>query len=273
MRNSLRPRWPISMPIVPLLVLLVAAARPRCGRDGPQRTIVGRPDAPADCRESCAAGVLSRTLGAGPAVRLVSSAALPPAAGGRVTVSGHVTPNAVAVIHVLTGMLTVVVVWVLSGQAWGRGRLGFLAALLVAVDPILLHQSAEVMTETLATLLCVLGLLALTQWSHRQTLWAGAIAGAVLGLAILCRPTFLIWAALCGASLIVVKRNWMTVVQVAVFSVALGAVLSPWGLATSGSLGDRLSRRLMAVTRCCWPTTRTSTNTCAVGLGAVCGMR
>ena len=37
------------------------------------------------------------------------------------------------------------------GQQWGLGRWSWLAAGLVAVDPILLHQAGEVMTETFAT--------------------------------------------------------------------------------------------------------------------------
>jgi len=139
-----------------------------------------------------------------------------------------VTPATVAVIHIATGTLTVLLVWIL-GQHWGLGWRSGLAAFLVAADPILLNQTAEVMTETLATLLGTLGLLAFTQWSARRTSGAGALAGAASGLAALCRPTFLIWAGLCGVYYVVTERNWKSVRQSAVFALALAITLLPWG--------------------------------------------
>jgi hypothetical protein len=89
---------------------------------------------------------------------------------------------------------------------------------LVAIDPILMQSSTRVMTETLATALAAA---AVWLWArctdaldvsglvsgrdaageairNRPTgLWRdGVILGVVLGLAYLCRPTFLVWAVL-----------------------------------------------------------------------------
>ena len=149
---------------------------------------------------------------------------------------GRVTPWSVAVLHVVLGSLTVVGVRLL-GQQWGLGRWSWLAAGLVAADPILLHQAGEVMTETFATFLCVLGMLALTQWSLRATYLRAAMAGAALGLTILCRPTFLIWAALCGLFMMATSRNWKGVVQAMAFGAAVVAILLPWGLRNYWAFG------------------------------------
>lgn len=111
----------------------------------------------------------------------------------------------VAFLHGGLGVATVLLVYRLS-QAWGLGRWGWCAALLIACDPILLNQSSLVMTETLATLLAVWGLLSLTRMTRDAPLPCTLRAGAVLGLAALCRPTFLVWGA----------------------AVALARILPPW---------------------------------------------
>jgi 4-amino-4-deoxy-L-arabinose transferase-like glycosyltransferase len=238
MQNPMRPRWPTTIPVVPLFVLLIVAAMLRSGAIIAQwERLYADPDAYRLIAENLAQrGVLSRTMGAGPATPTAFRPPLYPLLLALTAWHGQVTPTVVAGVHILTGSLTVVLVWIL-GQRWGLGRLSFLAAALVAADPILLHQSGEVMTETVATLLGVLGLLALTQWGFRFTYLAGMLAGAVLGLAVLCRPTFLIWAVLCGTYVIVVQRSCSGVKQVAVFGAALCAVLLPWGIRNQWTFG------------------------------------
>ena len=49
------------------------------------------------------------------------------------------------------------------------------------------------MTETLAALLALLALLALTHGANEHSLRSSGVAGALFGLCILCRPTFLVW--------------------------------------------------------------------------------
>lgn len=81
------------------------------------------------------------------------------------------------------------------------------AAFLVIIDPILLQSSVRVMTETLATLLAVL---ALHCWcklvqrlsksdsapTRRSVASVSVQLAVILGLAYLCRPTFIVWTVL-----------------------------------------------------------------------------
>ncbi len=101
-----------------------------------------------------------------------------------------------AALHVVMGVATVWLTFRLA-ERWGVGRTAGVAALLVAVDPILLAQSTQVMTETMAALLAVVALTALGAAVRRPGPLRAWLAGVCLGLAVLCRPTFLVWAALC----------------------------------------------------------------------------
>jgi 4-amino-4-deoxy-L-arabinose transferase-like glycosyltransferase len=98
----------------------------------------------------------------------------------------------VAILQLLLGVatvyLTLLLAWQLDLGAWS-----FLAAALIAVDPILLNQATLVMTETLATFLSVLCLWLLARFHAAPTASRAGLAGAAIGLAILCRPTFLPW--------------------------------------------------------------------------------
>ncbi|HUY93037.1 MAG TPA: glycosyltransferase family 39 protein [Pirellulales bacterium] len=114
----------------------------------------------------------------------------------------HLTFFAIRLLHVVLGVGTVgAVLWL--GARWKLGRWSLLAALLVACDPILINQSLVVMTETLATCLAALSLVALTRFDERPSVARAAIVGCCLGLAALCRPTFLPWAGL-----VVVAEAW-----------------------------------------------------------------
>jgi hypothetical protein len=96
----------------------------------------------------------------------------------------------------------------------------FFAALLVAIDPILIQSSVRVMTETLAALLAVGGLhcwCVLVEKPIRQnggpafrtTIVMATGLGVVLGLAYLCRPTFLVWTCLLIAALAIWSTGLM----------------------------------------------------------------
>lgn len=101
---------------------------------------------------------------------------------------------AIAVLHFLLGVATVVLTIVLARQ-WRLNSFGPLAGLLVACDPILLNQSSLVMTETLAAFLSVAALSLVTAAGDRRSGLVAALAGVIVGLAALCRPTFLLWLA------------------------------------------------------------------------------
>ena len=106
----------------------------------------------------------------------------------------------IAVLHFVLGVATTGLVACLGWRV-GLGRWSLAAAMLVALDPILLNQSALVMTETLATFLAVLTLSCLSAKANSKSWWRSAsslsaVTGIVLGLCVLCRPTFLPWLGL-----------------------------------------------------------------------------
>ncbi|MFM7072729.1 MAG: phospholipid carrier-dependent glycosyltransferase [Planctomycetota bacterium] len=152
-----------------------------------------------------------------------------------------VSGPAVAIFHVVLGVGTVALV-LLLGESLGLGRRSALAGVLVACDPILMHQATLVMTETLAAFLGAVGMvcamaalrrpiLSTKAWHWPAVGWTIA-TGASAGVAALCRPTFLPWLA-CLAFL-VFCGNLMGAFQRRRFSKAnaLAAVIPAAGLAT-----------------------------------------
>jgi hypothetical protein len=134
-------------------------------------------------------------------------------------------------LHVVLGTASVWLVWQL-GLLWGLPpSAAILAAALFAIDPILINQAAQVMTETLATLLALLALLALTHGAQQGSLRWQAAAGALIGLGVLCRPTFLVWLALVALALFPLRSNGThRFVRLAALVLAAAVVVAPWGL-------------------------------------------
>jgi len=145
---------------------------------------------------------------------------------------------AIGVLHLALGVATVGGVYWL-GRRWRLGSGAWYAAALVACDPILIHQSTQVMTETTAAFLATAALVALSLASERPTARASAAAGACLALAALCRPTFLVMLA--GVVPLVSLRSptWSSRArQVAAALAAAAAVLAPWALRNQAQLGQ-----------------------------------
>ncbi|MBS0263270.1 MAG: glycosyltransferase family 39 protein [Planctomycetes bacterium] len=112
------------------------------------------------------------------------------------------TFSTIGIVQAGLGLLTVGLT-IDVGRRLGLGKARLAAGLFAAVDPILLHQTAQVMTETLATSLATLWLwLLLGPDSKRWRL----LSGIVFGLACLCRPTFWVAGALCGLAALVRRR-------------------------------------------------------------------
>lgn len=117
-----------------------------------------------------------------------------------VCVGGFRSNGPIAVLHLALGVATAGLVACL-GWRTGLGRWALAAALGVALDPILLNQSTLVMTETLATFLGALALVCLNgkdgaQAGWLSATWSSSATGLVLGMCVLCRPTFLPWIGL-----------------------------------------------------------------------------
>ena len=125
-----------------------------------------------------------------------------------------------------------------------------LAALLVACDPILLNQQTLVMTETLATFLAILSLYVLLRYTHRPDWWNAALVGGAIGLAALCRPTFLPWLGLVAVVMLISDfrfrisdwGKWASRVlpNVVVLVVAAAAIMSPWAIRNQQVFGKAI---------------------------------
>jgi 4-amino-4-deoxy-L-arabinose transferase-like glycosyltransferase len=101
----------------------------------------------------------------------------------------------IAALHLVLGALTVLLT-LEAARRWGLGQpRAWIAAAVVALDPVLVIQARSVMTETLAALLVAATLWALAGRRERR---AAAVGGLCLGLSILCRPSLLPAALLCG---------------------------------------------------------------------------
>jgi 4-amino-4-deoxy-L-arabinose transferase-like glycosyltransferase len=154
---------------------------------------------------------------------------------------GPASRVAIGLLHLALGLGTVWLTYRL-GQSCGLGRWAGLAAVLVACDPILLAQSTLVMTETLATFLAVAALECLAMTSERHSARWAIVAGGVVGLCVLCRPTFLPWAIVVPFALLAVGQRsslpkHRAFVLAAVFAAALVAVVAPWAIRNQFQFG------------------------------------
>lgn len=148
-------------------------------------------------------------------------------------------PVAVAGLNLLSAVLTV---WLTAdlGRLLGIGRWRFIAAGLVAIDPLLVRYSAQPMTESLCTLLAAVWLwVQVTDRSflclhrHRRAI----LVGIAFGLLVLSRPTFWPIPALCGLAWLISRRSAATssatisksqLVDLMATSIGTLLVVSPW---------------------------------------------
>lgn len=152
--------------------------------------------------------------------------------------SGTVSLAAVAACHLLLGLLTVAIVYWLAASRVSVVAAP-IAALIATCDPILLFQSAQVMTETLATLLAVCCWWQLTRFSERRTLGNALACGALVGLAALCRPTFLLWALPVGVVVLCWQLPWRHKLLLATtVSIGVLAAMSPWAIRNYRTFGE-----------------------------------
>jgi len=147
-------------------------------------------------------------------------------------------------VQVLLGTATVALTWIAARRSDFDLRSSVIATGLVAVDPLLLVYTPQIMTEALAVFLTAAALAGLAGRSPGgQGPAAGWSAGRqigigiVLGLACLCRPTFFPWAALLGAwfaarGLTERSLSWGTRLRRLPWLViiALVATVAPWPL-------------------------------------------
>ena len=153
-----------------------------------------------------------------------------------VRLTGDSLPLGIAALHLGLGLGTVGLTY-LAGRRWGYGPgRATVAALVVALDPVVLIWTRSVMTETLAAFL-VAGCLSTLARPGRRGLVAG---GFVFGLTALCRPSLLPGAVLYGASILAIgPGNWRRrLSDAAIFSVTVVAVLLPWAARNARIFGE-----------------------------------
>jgi len=142
------------------------------------------------------------------------------------------TSAVVAGINLLTGLLTV---WLTArlGLILQLGQLRFAAALLVAIDPLLLRYASQPMTESLCTFLATFWLFSVVSSSepeNRRRSISSLISGIAFGFLVLCRPTFWPMAAFCGfAWLFAQHRTIVTSSETPHFSTPARGVFSVIG--------------------------------------------
>jgi len=147
---------------------------------------------------------------------------------------GQVTSTVVAGLHWILGTMTILLTYLFARRCQ-LGRWSFLAAVVVACDPILLNQSCLVMTETVATCLAILALYSLARLADSPNLVSFLLAGGTLALTALCRPSFLPWVGL--VSLVLLGPRTKTTTAAIGWMLGIGIVLSPWIVRNYGTFG------------------------------------
>ncbi len=171
--------------------------------------------------------------------------------------TGEAAWLATAVLHLLLGLLTVAGVWFVGHQVGGPLVAG-IAAFLVAVDPLLVWQSTQLMSET-ACVAVVAGCFATATQAWTSRRWLACLqAGFLAGLAALCRANLLPWSALVplALALAAVSLNEVPCQQ-------FGGMRSPPPPTQPPSSGRELSGR-----SCCrmWFSVSMTASVCACGV-------
>ena len=114
------------------------------------------------------------------------------AVGSEVTVAIlHACLAALTSVFVFAGAFRLARLALPSGGTAKANVVATIATIFFVVDPILVQQSTQVMTETLAACLVMVTVWALSRaMENTRWIWVAAVA---LTLAYLCRPTFLVW--------------------------------------------------------------------------------
>ena len=159
--------------------------------------------------------------------------------------------STVLIAHALLGGWSVFATFLIS-RRYVSIPMAVLAAGLVAVDPILVMQSTLVMTETLATALSASVLwwcsgfdeTKVDQTSRPSLVFRSALLGTLLALSFLCRPTFLVWAALLVFAWVAVwlwrdrGANWRSnLLTPAIVVLMVAAAVGAWTLRNWKAIG------------------------------------
>ena len=156
--------------------------------------------------------------------------------GGLFTITGD-SVTAGRVLGCVLGAVAVVLTGLIAARLWGR-TVGLLAAVLAAIYPPLVLSSVSVMSEAMFLPLllgCVLVLLPRTTLAlHPPGRRAAAVAGLLLGLAMLTRPIAAI--AVIPLAFLAHARRPGALARVSLLVVAAIVVLIPWEVRTVATM-------------------------------------
>lgn len=126
---------------------------------------------------------------------------------------------------VLLGVLCLVVFWT-ADSLYGR-KAAMAAALVCALHPFLIWYTSRIWTETLITLLFTALVAATLRLFTAPSAGRAALVGLVVGLAALCKETFLPFAVLVPLLLVVFQRR-AAVLNAAVVALVVVCIVAPW---------------------------------------------
>lgn len=106
-------------------------------------------------------------------------------------------------------------------------RVGVVAALLIAVNPVQVKYGLTPLSEPLFTILVLAGVLCITPLANQHNWKRVVIGGAFVGLACLVRSSIIILPAFLGVWW-VWRLRWRGIAMTALFSVTMLAVIAPW---------------------------------------------
>lgn len=153
----------------------------------------------------------------------------------------------IGVLQLLLGVVTVWLTFAVAKRLGLEERPAIIAAGLVAIDPLLLHNTTQVMTETLAATLAVAMLYLLcsdNQSTERIAVRVWLATGLVFGLCCLCRPTFWAWGVfLVGWAVPTITRDlrrrfgtrWWN--QPTLLTIGIALVCAPWAIRNAIVMG------------------------------------
>jgi 4-amino-4-deoxy-L-arabinose transferase-like glycosyltransferase len=142
-------------------------------------------------------------------------------------------------VSVIAGSWLPVIVCLLARRIHGAAA-GWLAGALTALHPLLIGISAAVLTESTYLTLSMLAILFVVELLARDSRPWALGAGALFGLAYLCRPEALLLAALASMGLVLANlRDWRRAAgRAALLLAVLGLLAAPYVIFLHGQTGQ-----------------------------------
>jgi len=136
----------------------------------------------------------------------------------------------VIVIQQVLGALLVVLAYLMAARLFGP-RIGYWTGLILALHPWLIIYGNTLMTEALFTFLFAASMFCLVKGLSGGSVLCFALAGSVMGLAILCRASFQFYFLLIPVVLLLTLKNFRRVVRHSLaFLIPVLLLLSAWSL-------------------------------------------